>query len=80
MLQKLESLVAVLEVTQRKLNASLASPSANSSRLNKVRMQVQNTLAVCRNAQRALSHSEVITAEEISQVDLDELLTKLGNL
>lgn len=80
MLQKLESLVAVLEATQRKININLESPLANRERLCKVRGQVQNTLAVCRNARRALSHSAAITAEEISQVDLDELFAKLGNL
>lgn len=80
MLQKLESLEAVLEATQRKVNTSLASPSANSDRLFKVRLQVNNTLAVCRNARLALSQPTAITAEEISQVDLDALLTQLGNI
>jgi len=80
MLQKLESLVAVLEATQRKVDLSLESPFANRERLQKVRTQVCNTLSVCRNARRALVQPTAITDEDIVQVDLDALFMKLGSL
>jgi hypothetical protein len=80
MLQKLESLVAVLEATQRKVDLSLESPFANRERLQKVRTQVCNTLSVCRNARRALSQPMAITDEDIDQVDFDDLFAKLGSL
>ena len=80
MLQKLESLVAVLEATQRKVDLSLESPFANRERLQKVRSQVCNTLSVCRNARRALVQPMAITDEDIVQVDLDALFMKLGSL
>ena len=80
MLQKLESLVAVLESTQRKVDLSLESPFANRERLQKVRSQVCNTLSVCRNARRALVQPMAITDEDIVQVDLDALFMKLGSL
>ena len=80
MLQKLESLVAVLEATQRQVDLSLESPFANRERLQKVRSQVCNTLSVCRNARRALVQPTAITDEDIVQVDLDALLMKLGSL
>jgi hypothetical protein len=80
MLQKLESLVAVLEATQRKVDLSLESPFANRERLQKVRSQVCNTLSVCRNARRALVQPTAITDEDIVQVDLDALFMKLGRL
>lgn len=80
MLQKLESLVAVLEATQRKVDLSLESPFANRERLQKVRSQVCNTLSVCRNARRALVQPTAITDEDIVQVDLDALFMKLGSL
>ena len=80
MLQKLESLVAVLEATQRKVDLSLESPFANRERLQKVRTQVCNTLSVCRNARRALVQPTAITDEDIDQVDLNALFTKLGSL
>ncbi|MBC8370257.1 MAG: hypothetical protein H8E25_09665 [Planctomycetes bacterium] len=80
MLQKLESLMAVLEATQRKVDLSLESPFANRERLQKVRTQVGNTLSVCRHARRALEQPTAITDEDINQVDFDELFAKLGNL
>lgn len=80
MLQKLESLVAVLEATQRKVDLSLESPFANRERLQKVRTQVCNTLSVCRNARRALVQPTAITDEDIDRVDLEALFTKLGSL
>ena len=80
MLQKLESLVAVLEATQRKVDLSLESPFANRERLQKVRSLVCKTLSVCRNARRALAQPMAITDEDIVQVDLDALFMKLGSL
>ena len=80
MLQKLESLVAVLEATKRKVDLSLESPFANRERLQRVRTQVGNTLSVCRNARRALVQPTAITDEDIDQVDFDVLFAKLGNL
>lgn len=80
MLQKLESLVAVLEATKRKVDLSLESPFANRERLQRVRTQVGNTLSVCRNARRALVQPTAITDEDIDQVDFDALFAKLGNL
>ena len=80
MLQKLESLVAVLEATQRKVDLNLESPFANRERLQKVRTQVCNTLSVCRNARRALVQPTAITDEDIGKVDLDALFSQLGSL
>jgi hypothetical protein len=80
MLQKLESLVAVLEATQRKVDLSLESPFANRERLQKVRSPVCHTLSVCRTARRALVQPMAITDEDIVQVDLDALFMKLGSL
>ncbi len=80
MLQKLESLVAVLEATQRKVDLSLESPFANRERLQKVRAQVGNTLLVCSRARLALTSTQAITDEDINRADLEELFAKLGSL
>ncbi len=54
LLNKLNCLIAVLEVAIEKIQKSLASPGANVQRLNKIRENLENTLGICLRARETL--------------------------
>ncbi|GEM_PF-484663 len=54
LLNKLNCLIAVLEVAIEKIRKSLASPEANVKRLTKIRENLENTLAICLRARETL--------------------------
>jgi len=58
LLNKLNCLVAVLEVAIAKIGRSLASSSGSSDRLEKIRENLENTLAICRRARTTLEKSD----------------------
>ena len=66
LLTKLNCLIAVLEVAIAKVDRSLDTPGANEDRLQHVRGNLENTLAICHRAKRTLEralHGTVRSAE-----------------
>ncbi|MBK8980475.1 MAG: hypothetical protein IPM29_31620 [Planctomycetes bacterium] len=57
LLTKLNCLIAVLEVAITKISRSLQSPQADRERLTRVRVNLENTLAICQRAKRTLHRS-----------------------
>ena len=66
---KLNCLVAVLEVAIAKIDRTMDGPSANTDRLNKIRENLENTLAICRRASKTLQ-SDTSAMPEMPAVDL----------
>ncbi len=54
LLNKLNCLIAVLEVAIEKIKKSLASPEANVKRLTKIQENLENTLGICLRARETL--------------------------
>ncbi len=54
LLTKLNCLIAVLEVAIAKLTRSMDLPGANEDRLVKIRVNLENTLAICNRAKQTL--------------------------
>lgn len=54
LLEKIESLIAVLELARVKVHRNLRIPGSDKLRLNRILDNLKNTLAVCRRAQVAL--------------------------
>ncbi len=80
LLRKVEALIAVLEIAHGKVKTDAMRPGADRYRLSRVRRKVSNTLAVCRQARMALRGGRPITAEDVRNVDLDELCRRLAAL
>lgn len=78
MLVKIEALISVLQVARTKVVRNLDTPGADAARLARVKLQVENTLKVCRKAQTALRGSEPISDEEILNTDIDALCSQLS--
>lgn len=80
MLVKIEALISVLQVARTKVvrNLETPNPGHDAARLARVKMQVENTLKVCRKAQTALRGSEAISSAEILGTDIDVLCSQLG--
>ncbi|MFO1054116.1 MAG: hypothetical protein U1F36_18010 [Planctomycetota bacterium] len=57
LLTKLNCLIAVLEVAVAKVGRSLEEPGANGERLNRIRTNLENTLAICHRARRTLQRA-----------------------
>lgn len=58
--QKLNCLIAVLEVACAKVRRSLAGPGADVDRLTRIQTNLQDTLKVCQRAKRALERREAL--------------------
>lgn len=54
LLTKLNCLIAVLEVAITKITRSMDLPGANEDRLVKIRVNLENTLAICNRAKQTL--------------------------
>lgn len=54
LLTKLNCLIAVLEVAIGKITRSMDLPGANEERLVKIRVNLENTLAICNRAKQTL--------------------------
>ena len=54
LLNKLNCLIAVLEVAIEKIKKSLAAPEANVKRLTKIQENLENTLGICLRARETL--------------------------
>lgn len=54
LLTKLSCLIAVLEVAIAKITRSIDLPGANEDRLVKIRVNLENTLAICNRAKQTL--------------------------
>ena len=80
MLSKIEALISVLQVARTKVILNMDTPGVSSARLARVKLQVENTLKVCRKARTALSGSTAISSEEISNTDIDALCAQLGEM
>ena len=54
---KLNCLIAVLEVAIGKISKSMDVPGANEERLQKIRSNLENTLAICNRAKETLERA-----------------------
>ncbi len=54
---KLNCLIAVLEVAIGKISKSMDVPGANEERLQKIRSNLENTLAICNRAKQTLDRA-----------------------
>lgn len=54
LLDKVETLIPVLELAHRKVLRNLAAPGADRRRLDRVRRNLEGTLLICRRARRVL--------------------------
>ncbi|MBM4060649.1 MAG: hypothetical protein FJ265_06080 [Planctomycetes bacterium] len=54
---KLNCLIAVLEVAIAKIRKSMDLPGANEERLQKIRSNLENTLAICHRAKQTLDRT-----------------------
>jgi len=61
LLEKVESLISVLDLAHKKVLRNLAAPGADRRRLEQVRRNLEGTLLVCQRARRVLQ--EQVTAE-----------------
>src|SRR5690606_38217773 len=57
LLTKLNCLIAVIEVAIAKVARSLEAPGANEERLNRIRANLENTLAICQRAKSTLQRT-----------------------
>ena len=74
LMRKLNCLIAVLEVASAKVQKTLAGPSPDVERLNRIRGNLQNTLDVCQRAKKALERREALPKElqaNLSQIAAD---------
>ncbi len=80
MLVKIEALISVLQVARTKVVRNLDMPGADCARLARVKLQVDNTLKVCRKARTVLRGANAISSEEILETDIDALCAQLGSV
>ncbi len=62
LMHKLNCLISVLEVALAKVRVNLKTPEADQDRLNRIRLNLENTLNVCRRAKTALEKREPMPA------------------
>lgn len=62
LLRKLNCLISVVEVALAKVRANLQAPGADLERLTRIRLNLENTLNVCRRAKLALERREPMPA------------------
>ncbi len=67
--QKLNCLIAVLEVACAKVRRSLNGPGADVERLTRIQKNLQDTLQVCQRAKRALERRGKLPADLPSVLD-----------
>ncbi len=60
LMRKLNTLIAVLEVANAKVDRSLNGPAPDMDRLMKIRTNLTSTLEVCKRARRALERREAL--------------------
>lgn len=60
LMRKLNTLIAVLEVANAKVDRSLDGPAPDMDRLIKIRTNLTSTLEVCKRARRALERRETL--------------------
>ena len=60
LMRKLNTLIAVLEVANAKVDRSLNGPDPDMDRLIKIRTNLTSTLEVCKRARRALERRETL--------------------
>jgi len=60
LMRKLNTLIAVLEVANAKVDRSLDGPAPDMDRLMKIRTNLTSTLEVCKRARRALERRETL--------------------
>ena len=60
LMRKLNTLIAVLEVANAKVDRSIDGPSPDMDRLLKIRTNLTSTLEVCKRARRALERRETL--------------------
>ncbi|MEZ5979908.1 MAG: hypothetical protein R3F34_17085 [Planctomycetota bacterium] len=63
LMRKLNCLIAVLEVATAKVRRSLEGPDADVERLERIKKNLTDTLAVCRKAKSALERREKLPPE-----------------
>lgn len=73
LLQKLNTLIAVLEVACAKVRRSLAVPDADIERLTRIQKNLNDTLHVCLRARRALERRDRLPK------DLPQTLSKVAD-
>jgi len=62
LLRKLNCLISVVEVALAKVRVNLQAPGADLERLTRIRLNLENTLNVCRRAKLALERREPMPA------------------
>ena len=72
---KLNCLIAVLEVAIAKITKSMETPGANEDRLNKIRGNLENTLAICHRAKRTLDRTGGTRKQLAARKDSRQLMT-----
>lgn len=60
LLVKLNGLIAVLEVAINKIERSMDAPGANEARLEKISVNLHNTLAICKRAKETLEKNGTV--------------------
>ncbi|MEM1449541.1 MAG: hypothetical protein AAF957_15765 [Planctomycetota bacterium] len=60
LMRKLNTLIAVLEVANAKVDRSIDGPNPDMERLIKIRTNLTSTLEVCKRARRALERRETL--------------------
>lgn len=62
LLRKLNCLISVVEVALAKVRVNLQTPGSDTERLTRIRLNLENTLNVCRRAKLALERKEPLPA------------------
>lgn len=62
LLRKLNCLISVVEVALAKVRVNLQTPGSDAERLTRIRLNLENTLNVCRRAKLALERKEPLPA------------------
>lgn len=65
LLTKLNCLIAVIEVAIAKVDRGLESPTTNEERLQRVRANLENTLAICKRAKNTLQKGAGAPAKQV---------------
>ncbi|MEO0480029.1 MAG: hypothetical protein AAF196_11145 [Planctomycetota bacterium] len=69
LLTKINALIGVLEVAISKVDRSRHDPNADDARLERIRTNLENTLAICNRARRSLL--QVVNGEEKERSNAD---------
>ena len=71
LLTKLNCLIAVLEVAIAKITRNLKAPGAEEQRLEKIRGNLANTLAICSRAKKTLERAMIGSSESSTTTAAD---------